>query len=180
VASVSVFRKHCYPQNQTKYITYRFSTGEPWDPGTVAEHLGESTTFQRFSCSCITGNTTEPFKSHVPAVTSKAWSKGLSSGWTREGHSCSRQPLPNPSSSHATTKAGSSPGRKSLQSTPAPRPGDIFTSLCDVTSECVRCSMHVFNRMQRRQRCPLQRRQGGRTMCDLRRRAISVSWCCYF
>jgi len=141
VALVPVFRRDCYPQNQTEYITYRFSTGEPWDPGTVAEHLGESTTFQRFSCSCITGNTTEPFKSHVPAVTSKAWSKGLSSGWTREGHSCSRQPLPNPSSSHATTKAGSSPERKSLQPTPAPRPGDIFTSLCDVTSEGVAVCM---------------------------------------
>ena len=47
VASVPVFRMHCYPQNQTKYVTYRSSTGESWEPETVAEHLGESITFAK-------------------------------------------------------------------------------------------------------------------------------------
>lgn len=139
MASVSVFRKHCYPQNKTKYIAHQPSSGESWDPGTVAEHLGESITFRRFSCSCITGNTTEPFKPHVPAATSKACSRG----GRRRGTCCSRQPLPNPSSSsHVTTKAGSSTRGKSLQSTHAQRRGDIQSSRsCDVTSECVAVCM---------------------------------------
>ena len=95
------------------------------------------------------------------------------------GTCCSRQPLPNPSSSHTTTKAGDAPRRKSLQSTRAQRRRDISTTFMR-RHQRGRCSMHVFNRTQRRQRCPLQRRQGERTMCDLRSRAISASWCCYF
>ena len=88
---------------------------------------------------------TEPFKSDVPAVTSKACSKGQ---WSWRGTCCSRQPLPNPSSSHAAIMAGScgsSPRRKFLQSTHARRRG-TSSRLCDVTSESVAVCMCLTGR----------------------------------
>jgi hypothetical protein len=42
VASLLVSRNY---QNQAKYITHQSSTGYPWGPGALAEHLEESIAF---------------------------------------------------------------------------------------------------------------------------------------